>query len=72
MAGANGEDSILQAARAKGPPSANLAQIFKIASPTLFWVDLTRPICVVNAKFGSVLKENVGNDIITQLESIAI
>jgi hypothetical protein len=75
LAGANKENVIYQAVCVKRLlKSANLGRISRKPSMALvkpFWVDLTPIMSVASAKFGYALKEIAGNDITTQLESIA-
>ena len=65
----NGESSIHQAVRAKDPLNVNLKRISHnqaLTAPVrLFWVDPALIMAVVNARFGSVIKENAGDDITT-------
>jgi hypothetical protein len=62
---------ILQVASAKEPQSVNLGQISSTAPALPFWADPAPFTSAASAWFGYALKDPAGNDITTQLESIA-
>ena len=75
LAGVIGVSAIHLVAHVKEPQSASLGRILQnqllTAPALLFWADLTLITSVVSAWFGSALKGPAGDNITTQLESIA-
>jgi len=78
MAGANGASAILRVARVKESQSVNSGQISQgqlstaLAATALpFWADPAPTTGAASALFGSASKDHAGDNIITQMESIA-